>query len=301
MSIDSLRQVLLRASVYTPAQTAWALADAGIPVFPCVPGGKTPLTSHGFLDATADHHQVHGWWQRWPQANLAIPTGPASGVDVVDVDVRPTGDGHGVFDRFSGQVGGDRWGMVVSTPSGGAHYYYPADPTHPQSSWACGAVHVDFRGAGGYIVIPPSQVDVPRQGKVSYRLSLARGHSTPVDADRLHRLLDPARTQPVTRGVVTLTGQAAAQRLADWVAARPEGERNQGLYWASCRLAEAGHDRDDALSVLGPAAERAGLPEREIQVTVASAYRSAHPKSLPATSTLYISPIAQPVCEAMIL
>jgi len=34
------------------------LADVGYRVFPCVPGGKAPLTSHGCLDATDDLDQV---------------------------------------------------------------------------------------------------------------------------------------------------------------------------------------------------------------------------------------------------
>ena len=31
---------------------AMLLAEGGVPVFPCVPGGKTPITRHGHLDAT---------------------------------------------------------------------------------------------------------------------------------------------------------------------------------------------------------------------------------------------------------
>ncbi len=33
-------------------------AEKGIPVFPLRPGGKEPITAHGFLDASADPAQI---------------------------------------------------------------------------------------------------------------------------------------------------------------------------------------------------------------------------------------------------
>ena len=50
---------------------ALAYAAAGVPMFPCVPGGKVPLTSNGFLDATTDVDRVRAWWTQHPQANVA--------------------------------------------------------------------------------------------------------------------------------------------------------------------------------------------------------------------------------------
>lgn len=63
------------------------LAQLGVPVFPCVPGGKRPITTRGSHEATTDAAQVVSWWRQRPGANLAIPTDTASGVVVVDVDV----------------------------------------------------------------------------------------------------------------------------------------------------------------------------------------------------------------------
>src|SRR3546814_5972958 len=71
----------------TPADAATVLACAGIPVFPCVPLQKNPLTEHGFHDASTDTSVVAEWWRRWPDANVAMPTGFASGVDVVDIEI----------------------------------------------------------------------------------------------------------------------------------------------------------------------------------------------------------------------
>src|SRR5690625_7585551 len=68
-------------------RAARELARLGVPVFPCAPGGKRPIPERGFHEATADITQVEAWWRQWPHANLAVPTGAASGVVVVDVDV----------------------------------------------------------------------------------------------------------------------------------------------------------------------------------------------------------------------
>ena len=59
----------------TLAAAALRYANLGIPVFPCVPGGKQPLTPNGFHDATSVARVVHAWWQRTPDANIGLPTG----------------------------------------------------------------------------------------------------------------------------------------------------------------------------------------------------------------------------------
>jgi hypothetical protein len=61
--------------------------------------------------------------------------------------------------------------------------------------------------------------------------------------------------------------------LAAWVAAQPEGNRNHGLFWASCRAAEAGDTA--ALDGIARAARDAGLDKREVARTIASAQQTA--------------------------
>jgi hypothetical protein len=67
-------------------KAALAYARRGVPVFPCEPGAKRPLTRNGYWDATKDPHAIGRWWSRWPSANVAVPTGNKSGVVVLDVD-----------------------------------------------------------------------------------------------------------------------------------------------------------------------------------------------------------------------
>ncbi|MDQ4113833.1 MAG: bifunctional DNA primase/polymerase [Actinomycetota bacterium] len=256
-------------------QAAARLATAGVPVFPCVPGEKRPLTPHGFHEATTDPAQVRAWWRRWPSANIGIPTGTASGVDVVDVDRKPGGHGFDAFSRARRAGLVDGWVAVVRTPSGGAHFYYPADPDRSQSSWQAAAARVDFRGTGGYVLVPPSTVST-EHGAGVYSLT-AGGDRKPraVDAAALRDFLDP-RPEPAARRVRGPIRSEDAQRLAAWVGMRAEGERNRGLFWASCRLAEAGLSLPEMVDALSPAGERVGLPPREVVTTIRSAYRATH-------------------------
>jgi hypothetical protein len=255
---------------------ALAYAGAGLPVFPCAQVGKRPLTAHGFLDATTNLAQVRAWWRHTPEANIGLPTGPLSGVDVVDVDVRGEHSGFTAFQDAQTKGIAERWAGCVRTPSAGMHYYYPTDPAVPASSWTCGQAHVDFRGTGGYVIVPPSTVVIDGQ-PVRYRCLRAMPYPVPVDGERLRAELDPLSVERRLRARTAPTPPAPSsldeQRLAGWMAARREGERNTALYWAASRMAEAGHSPDRALSALAPAAQAAGLFDREIAATVKSAYR----------------------------
>ena len=133
------------ASAPTLAEAARRYASLGIPVFPCVPGGKQPLTPTGFHDASASRAVVERWWRRTPEANIGLPTGVAVGVVVVDVDVHDSGSGYAAFDHAHRKGLTQGWGWLVRTPSGGMHAYYP--PTgDEQRCWQAPAAHIDFRG-----------------------------------------------------------------------------------------------------------------------------------------------------------
>lgn len=262
------------------ADAAARFAAAGVPVFPCVPGEKRPLVRRGFHDASTDPQQVAAWWSRWPAANIGIPTGAASGFEVVDVDVHQAGTGFPAFREAHREGYAAGWAALVRTPSGGVHAYYPAGSEGVQSSWQAARAHVDFRGDGGYIIAPPSGVLRPSGVRAPYRLIVTSGDTPmPVDAARLREFLDPRNPIPIDRARAVRVGRRGsdAKVLAGWVAGRGEGERNRGLFWAACRLAEAGTPPDAALDALGPAAEHAGLGSREIMATIRSAYRTMSP------------------------
>ncbi|MFF2485129.1 bifunctional DNA primase/polymerase [Microbacterium sp. NPDC058062] len=265
----SIADVLLTVARLSTSEAARTFVAAGLPVFPCEPGGKRPLTRAGYLDASRDSSMVSTWWRRWQQANIGLPTGPMSGVDVVDIDVKPDGTGFTAFHRAVDEGLLDGEIARVRTPSGGMHIYFPTDRTRPQRCWQAARAHIDFRGEGGYVVVPPSVVVEP-SGVAAYRpFSLSAAETRPIDAMALRDFIDP-RPAPARNAPGRV---ASGDLLAHWIAKLREGERNHGLFWAACRLSEAGVQADAIVDVLGPAASRIGLDDREIQRTVLSACR----------------------------
>lgn len=252
---------------------ATRLAQLNIPVFPCAPNGKRPLTARGFHDASTDPDHVRGWWLRNPAANIGIPTGLRSGVLVVDVDVHGADSGFVAFDRARSLGLVDGWGWLTRTPSGGLHAYFPPVSGVEQRSWQVPGQHIDFRGDGGYVIAPPSRINVEGEYRRYEVIAAAQHTPRPLDANRLRRFLDPPQQGQPPRSMPSLGAQP--DKLASWVASRPEGSRNHGLFWAACRMAEGGHRYDAALALLGDAASAAGLPEREAATTIRSAYRIA--------------------------
>jgi hypothetical protein len=252
---------------------ALAYASAGWPVFPCRPGAaacpypvrcecKAPLgelVPHGLADATTDPAVIRGWWARCPGANVAIATG-APAVDVLDVDVKPAGNGWAAFNRLK-RAGLLRGAMVlVRTPSGGLHVYF-VGTEQPCRSLVRAGHFIELKARGGYVLASPSTV----HGR-PYEVLDVRARAGRLDWQAAGRLLCPP--PPFARAH---RGGGDARHLVAWVAAQAEGNRNHGLYWAARRAIESGADP----AGLVPAAVQAGLPEAEARRTVASAARGA--------------------------
>ena len=141
-------------------------ARNGIPVFPlhwpkggtcscreqdCPHPGKHPLTPHGFKDATTDPEVVEGWWSRWPDANVGMPTGAASQRIAVDIDPRNGGDDS--LEQLVSEHGRLPDTAEQMTGGGGRHIIFQ-DPGVPVPKAL--ARGIDLKGHGGYIVVAPS-------------------------------------------------------------------------------------------------------------------------------------------------
>jgi Bifunctional DNA primase/polymerase, N-terminal len=240
---------------------ALGYAGRGWPVFPCRPGSKEPATRHGFCDASLDPRQIRSWWERWPEANLAIATG-APGPDVLDVDQHGVA-GHGYTALMRLKRAGllDGAGTIVATPHGGLHVYFTGTD---QASGRLPRQHLDFKSAGGYILAPPSRVDGRPYSLVRWAVPTGS-----LDWTAVTRLLEP---QPDRTARSVLGGDGDVGRLAAWVERLEEGNRNSGLFWAACRAVESG--QANALDEIAAAASRTGLSEREIARTIDSAKRN---------------------------
>jgi Bifunctional DNA primase/polymerase, N-terminal len=140
-------------------RAALAYAGRGVPVFPCEPGGKRPLTRNGHWDATTDRRAIERWWRRQPSANIGLPTGKESGIVVLDVDADGGPESLAKLEREGAPVPKT---ARTRTGGGGFHLFfrYPGITEIRNSAGLLGP-GLDVRGEGGYVVVPPSRTRGP--------------------------------------------------------------------------------------------------------------------------------------------
>ncbi len=223
-----------RGIVITAAR---AYAARGLPVFPCEPSGKRPLTKHGHLDASTRSDQLRHWWSRWPTANIGLPTGAASGLLVLDED--PRHGGTASLEALEGKHGSLPATATIGTGGGGRHHVlkYPAGEIIRNSAGKLGP-GLDVRGEGGYIVAPPSRTTGPYE--VLYK-------APPADAPKW--LLETLTSPPGGRGRVV--GDPIAPAVVP-AASTPivEGQRNVALFQLASSMRARGHDRETIMKAL---------------------------------------------------
>lgn len=231
-------------------------AELGYPVFPCAPGGKVPLTSHGFKDATTDADRIEQWWKEHPAANIGIPT---EGLLVIDVD--------GADNPWPGDPARAQElarGPVSLTPSGGRHHVFrqPDGKTCKNTAGRI-APSVDTRADGGYIVVPPSVVE----GK-SYRWAPTLELDCPPDQlpePPIWLLAQLDSLDALVKGGPSVDGNAI-----------PSGQRNATLARLAGSMRRVGMSRDEIFAALERANRnrcRPPLAVREVEGIAASICR----------------------------
>jgi hypothetical protein len=141
---------------------------ATTPIFPCLRhplidertgktrNPKSPHIARGFLEASRDQDMVNGWWRRWPDALAGVPTGEATGLLVIDVDVKRLSDAAKWWiDEHQGLLVET---LCHHTVSDGRHYLFRIPKGH---RYTCGKdveldgakrVGIDIRADGGYVI-----------------------------------------------------------------------------------------------------------------------------------------------------
>ncbi|MGI8939934.1 MAG: bifunctional DNA primase/polymerase [Iamia sp.] len=243
-------------------------AAIGWPVLALRPRDKRPATAHGLRDATTDAEVVRSWWARWPDANVGLATGHR--FDVLDLDEGGT-VGLDALDRVATDDG-PAVGPMVLTASG-LHWYMAPTGLGNRARFLAGC---DWRGAGGYVVAPPS---VHPSGHC-YAWDPTHGPGTvlPEVPPWLLRLLDPPKATTPPSSAVTGAGSVYGRRALETEVGRLAlvdiGCRNDELVRASFRLGQlvAGGELD-ARGVAGAlltVALRIGLTEQEAVPTIRS-------------------------------
>jgi hypothetical protein len=256
-------------------------AERGWPLFPL--HDKKPLferckiegcrgecggVGHGYLDATTDVAVLRSWWRRHPDAGIGAATGVL--FDVLDID-GPKGfaaldeantDGHHIV------------GPMASTGRGLHIYVQPTGEGCTSNKFK-----VDYRGKGGYVVIPPSLHPSGRRYQwqgFDWDTALR-----PTPQWVLDLVFRRAQGQPTYRPSKRRKrfgrgyAQAALRHASERVRVLEEGERRTRLnaeVWSLAPLVgRDGLTREQVFDVMLDAGLATGLPEREAAKTIEDA------------------------------
>jgi hypothetical protein len=211
-------------------KTALALAAEGIAVFPCVYGQKEPATKRGFYDASTNPATIRRWFGGSFKKNLAVRTGQASGVWILDVD-----DLNALSEIDALPT------TRVSGSARGFHYWFRTTPLPIPCSTGRVAKGIDVKSENGYVVCPPSihpdgptyrwLNDAPIVEAPSWLLVLA---TKPTPA------APPARAASASLPAVGARayGLAALRSEIETLTSAPKGSRNHQLNRASFSLSQ---------------------------------------------------------------
>lgn len=127
----------------------------------CDRPGKHPvreLVRDGLKSASANPSLISAWWTNASWANVAVRTGPESGIWVLDVDTRPGKRGDDSLEALEQKHGQLPDTVEGITGGGGRHlvFRYPSGRRVGNSTSKLGP-GLDIRGDGGYIVVEPSR------------------------------------------------------------------------------------------------------------------------------------------------
>lgn len=128
---------------------ALSVAAQGYPVFPCGED-KRPACKNGFYDATTDAEEIRRLFSAPGAMLIGVPTGKASGLIALDVDMK--GEGPAWLEENKDSLPATR---RHRTMNGGLHIFFRnTDGEEVRNSQGRIAKGVDFRGEGGYVCWP---------------------------------------------------------------------------------------------------------------------------------------------------
>jgi hypothetical protein len=257
-----------------------------LPVFPCRDDNKAPTCPNGFKDAQTEPAKIRELWRRYPGPLVGVPTGEASGIDVLDVD--PRHGGHIWFEANRERLPETR---IHRTRSGGLHILFKYLPglrnCEGISKTGRGiAPGIDVRATGGYVIWWPME-------RFRARGDLNNLAEWPLWL--LPKLMEPPRpplpVYPKAAGSKIFRPeyvQAAIERELDEVAGAADGRRNKTLLVAAVKLgtlvgAKAIKEPKAVVAALIGAGQSNGLTERECRRTVKNGldFGVWHPRPAP--------------------
>jgi hypothetical protein len=250
---------------------ALALANEGMASFPCR-ADKRPATPHGFQDAVSVSGELRQLWRRYPGPLVGVPTGEASGCDVLDIDAPRHREAAEWWTLNRGRLPQTR---THRTRSGGLHLLF----RHLAGlrCWTGRPVPgIDGRADGGYIVHWPAaglpvERDAPPAPWPGWLLDELTPQRVAIPAGAWEPLVVPSDHRARSR-----YAESALSHATERVARAPVGSRNDALNgeaYGLGRLIVAGLlDGQAVADSLAAAAIATGLMPREIEATLRSAF-----------------------------
>lgn len=251
-------------------EAALAYAKAGWSVVPMVPRGKQPMIPWAeFQERRADPDEIRSWFQRWPDANIAVVTGAVSGIVVLDIDPRHGGEAS--LALLEDEIGPIPSTVEALTGGGGRHLYfgYPGRTVRNRTGLRPG---LDLRGDGGIVVVPPSLHPSGRH------YAWADGHSP--------QAAEPAPLPATLSAELTARGSRQGHPVSYWrdlvAEGVDEGQRNSTIASLAGHLLWHEVDPDVVSELLlcwNQVRCRPPLPAEEVLRTVRSIIKLHHRES----------------------
>lgn len=250
--------------------------EHGYSVIPISPGSKVPpkgFQVEQFRKRIATPEEVNAWFVEEPNYNIAIVTGELSGACVVDFDShKPDFDPAIAFDYFFEHEDTP----TANTPRGGQHMWYKY-PTEAKLTINTGALPgIDFRGEGGYILVPPSKNGTGNpyswvEKKALKDIALKDLPSAYIDVLK-HRVGAIVGTTYSSTYINNTAGGKSQLELENLFT---EGQRNDHIFHASHSMLKGGSPKDvvwETIKFIGRNCIPP-VPEKELYTTFESAFQ----------------------------
>jgi hypothetical protein len=306
---------------------ALTYAEGGWDVFPAPPGQKKSYKSAKYSNGakwgkTRDPGQIRHDFQRWPEANIGIPTGKDNGFWVTEAD---TLKGHGVDGIASLRVLEEKHGelpptLMAESPSGSLHHYFKwPEGIEIKNSTSKIAPGIDVRGEGGMVIAPPSVrgdgeyrwlndnpiVDAPQwlldlvtansKGKEGKGKKLLLDGQKPVVVAEAFRHLDP---RSLGEGITSAPIDAPIEQIRAAFAVIPNDNRGWDD-WNKCGMAlfHATEGSDDGLAVFHAWSSKSKKYDAQATADKWTAYKTCPPDRIGAGSIFHWANEAAPGWE----
>ena len=242
----------------TPLQAAVnQYVAAGFSLIPIKANDKRPAigTWEPYQEQRPTSQELREWFGA-DDKNVAIVCGPVSGnLGILDID------NVELAEAMDSDVHLQASTTLVRTPRGGLHVYvYETSATSRSTPLVPGTA--DYKGAGGYVLAPPSSVN-GRFYKAHTNGAIMKVEDGRKWAIETLRAFDVEVTEQTREPLNT------AKLIIDI----EPGNRNDSCFRLGCKLRASGYEIDDIAALVTPIARESGLDDAEIEALLGSVAR----------------------------